>query len=142
MKDNLLRCSAAVVLVHAALIVPHGLAHAAEKAYLPAAANAFVAIVIVAAPLVALGLLWRHQCWLGGWLLLAAMLGALLFGVIFHYVVPGPDHVAHVPAGPWQPLFQLTAVLLGICEAIGAVAGGVILYRLSRAPTTAAGVQS
>ena len=137
MKDNLLRFSAAVVLAHAALIVPHGLAHAAEQAYLPAAANAFVAIVIVAAPLAALGLLWRRQRWLGGLLLLSAMLGALLFGVIFHFVVPGPDHVAYVPGGPWQVLFQLTALLLGICEAIGAVVGGVILYRLSRAPAAA-----
>jgi hypothetical protein len=141
MKDNPLRFSTAVVVVHAALIVPHGLAHAAEQAELPAAANAFVAIVIVAAPLAALGLLWRRQRWLGGLLLLSAMLGPLLFGVIFHYVVPGPDHVVHVPAGLWQLLFQLTAVLLGICEAIGAVVGGVILCRLSRVPT-AASVQS
>ena len=141
MKDNLLHYSAVVVFLHAALTVPHGIAHAAEQATLPAAANAFVAIVIVLAPLVALGLLWRHLHWLGGLLLLTSMLAALLFGIAFHYMLPGPDHVGYGPAGPWQMLFQLTAALLALSEAIGAIVGGVILYRLSRAPASA-GVRS
>ena len=141
MKDNLLRSSAVVVLVHAALTVPHGMAHAAEQASLPAAANAFIAIVIVVAPLVALSLLWSHLRWLGGLLLFTSMLAALLFGVTFHYLMPGPDHVAHVPAGPWQLPFQLTAGLLALSEALGTVVGGMILYRLRFAPTEA-GVRS
>ncbi len=92
--------------------------------------------MIVTAPLVALGLLWGRLRWLGGLLLFSSMLAALLFGVIFHYVLPGPDHVASVPAGPWQLPFQLSAVLLALSEAIGAAVGGVILYRLSRTPTS------
>jgi hypothetical protein len=134
MKDNLLRLGVTVVLVHAALSLPHGIAHVAERIGLPAAANAFVAIVIVTAPLVALGLLLRRHRWLGGLLLLTSMLAALVFGVVFHYVLPGPDHVASVPAGSWQLLFQLTAGLLALCEAIGAVVGALILYRFNRAP--------
>jgi hypothetical protein len=137
MKDNLLRSSVAVVLVHAALSLPHGMAHAAEQATLPAAANAFVAIVIVIAPLVALGLLWSRLPWFGGLLLLTSMLAALLFGIMFHYVLPGPDHVGSVPAGSWQLLFQLTAGLLALSEAIGAVVGGLVVYRISRAPSKA-----
>ena len=135
MKDNLLRLSVTVVLVHAALTLPHGIAHAAEEAYLPAPANAFVAIVIVTAPVVALGLLLRRRRRLGGQLLLISMLAALLFGVVFHYVLPGPDHVASVPAEPWQLLFQVTAGLLALSEAIGALVGALILYRLYRAPS-------
>jgi hypothetical protein len=134
MKNNLLPLSVTVVLVHAALTVPHGIAHVAEHATLPAAANAFVAIVIVTAPVVALGLLLRHRRRLGGLLLLISMLGALIFGVVFHYLLPGPDHVASVPAGSWQLLFQLTAGLLALCEAIGALVGALILYRFSHAP--------
>jgi hypothetical protein len=141
MKDNLVRYSAAAVLIHAALTVPHGMAHAAEQANLPPAANAFVAIVIVAAPFVALGLLWGHMRLLGGLLLFASMLAALLFGIVFHYVLPGADHVAHVPAGPWQLPFQLTAGLLALAEGAGATVGGLILYRLSRTPSEA-GVRS
>lgn len=137
MKDPLVRFGAAVVLLHAALTVPHALAHAAEQAALPAAANAFVALVIVAAPLVALGLLWGRLRWLGGLLLCASMLGALLFGIAFHYVLPGSDHVAHVPAGPWRLPFQLTAALLALSEAIGAALGGMIVYRASRVPSRA-----
>jgi len=65
------------------------------------------------------------------------MLAALLFGVMFHYVLPGPDHVAYVPAGPWQLLFQVATGLLALREAIGAVVGWLVLYRLSRAPSQA-----
>ncbi|HEU5098651.1 MAG TPA: hypothetical protein VFU22_06520 [Roseiflexaceae bacterium] len=135
MKNTLLRSSTVVVLEHAVLILPHGIAHAAEHATLPAAANAFVAIVIVAAPLVALGLLWSRLRWLGGLLLLASMLAALLFGIVFHYMLPGTDYVAHIPAGPWQLPFQLTAGLLALSETVGAAIGGWILYCLSRAPS-------
>lgn len=141
MKVNLLLYSAVVVFVHGALTVPHAIAHIAEQATLPAAANAFVAIVIMTAPLVALGLLWRRRHWLGGLLLLSSMLAALLFGIVFHYLLPGPDHVASVPAGPWQLPFQLTAGLLALSEAIGAVVGGLILYQLRRVPFEA-GVRS
>jgi len=137
MKDNLLRLSVAVVLVHAALTLPHGIAHVAEHASLSAAASAFVAIVIVIAPLAALGLLLRRRRRLGGMLLLTSMLGALLFGLVSHYVLPGPDHVASVPAGSWQLLFQLTAGLLALSEAIGALVGALILYRFSQAPSRA-----
>jgi hypothetical protein len=134
MKNNLLRSSTVVVLMHAALTVPHGMAHAAEQATLPAAANAFVAIVIVMVPLVALGLLWCRRRRLGGLLLLTSMLAALLFGIAFHYILPGSDHVGYGPAGPWQLLFQLTAGLLALSEAIGVIVGALILYRFSRTP--------
>jgi hypothetical protein len=133
MKNNLLRLGVSVVLVHAALTLPHGMAHVAEQANLSAAASAFVAIVIVIAPLAALGLLLRRRHRLGGLLLLISMLGALLFGVVSHYVLPGPDHVAFVPAGSWQLMFQLTAGLLALSEAIGALVGALILVRFSQA---------
>jgi hypothetical protein len=49
---------------------------------------------------------------------MTTMMGALLFGLLNHFVLAGADHVAHV-ARQWQPLFTTTAVLLAVIEAFG-----------------------
>jgi hypothetical protein len=138
MKDKLLRYSAAAVLAHALVSVPHGLAHAQEQAYLPRVATAFVIVVIVLAPFVALGLLRLNKPRVGALLLFGSMLGALLFGITFHYLLPGADNVAHVPAGSWQLPFQLTSALLVAVEAAGVVVGGWGLYVISHRPVQSA----
>ena len=81
----------------------------------------FVYIVILAAPLVGLGL-WRWRPRLGGWIVAASMSGALVFGLINHFIIDGSDHVAHV-ASEWSLLFGVTAALLVVCEAAGTVIG-------------------
>src|SRR5690348_12294499 len=124
MKDKLLRYSTVAVLAHAVVSAPHGLAHAQEQAYLGPAAMAFVIVVIVLAPFVALGLLRMNKLWAGALLLLGSMVGALLFGIAFHYLLPGTDNVADVPAGSWQLPFQLTSALLVAVEGAGVVVGG------------------
>src|SRR5262249_34195687 len=90
-NDKLFRYGAAVVLANSAVNLPHGAAHVGESAYLPPLANAFVTLVIVLAPFVALGLLRAGRLRAGAWLLFGSMLGALLFGVVYHFVLPGPD---------------------------------------------------
>ncbi len=40
-----------------------------------------------------------------------------------HFVVASPDYVAHVPPGLWGTLFQVTAVLLAVTEALGLFVG-------------------
>jgi hypothetical protein len=132
LRDKLLRYGAAVVLANALVNLPHGAAHAGEGASLPALANAFVAIVIVIAPFVALGLLRAGRLRAGAWLLFTSMLGALLFGIVYHFVLPGLDNVAYVPAGPWQLPFQATAMLLVLVEAAGVGVGGWMLSTLGR----------
>jgi len=52
----------------------------------------------------------------------ACMSGALVFGLINHFIMAGPDHVAHVAAA-WRQLFGVTAALLVVCEAAGAAIG-------------------
>ena len=47
-------------------------------------------------------------------------------GLHHHFLVPSPDHVAHVVPG-WQLPFGLTAVLLGLSEAAGAGVGAWLL---------------
>jgi hypothetical protein len=107
----------AIVLIHLAINVVHGRAHAGAQVPLSAAGALFVYIVILAGPLVGLGV-WRWRPRLGGWTVAACMSGALLFGLINHFIIDGSDHVARV-AAEWQSLFGVTAGLLVACEALG-----------------------
>jgi hypothetical protein len=112
---------AAVVLIHFGINIAHGRAHAGAHVPLPFAAAIFVYGVILAGPLVGLGVSrWWPQ--LGGWLVATCMSGALVFGVINHFIIDGPDHVGHV-AVEWQLWFGATAALLVVCEAAGAIIG-------------------
>ena len=115
------RALASVVLVHFAINVAHGRAHAGAVVPLSPLGMLFVYVVILAAPLVGLGV-WRWRPRLGGWIVAASMAGSLVFGLINHFIIDGADHVAHV-AADWRLLFGVTAVLLVACEAAGAVVG-------------------
>jgi hypothetical protein len=133
MKHTLLRSALAVVLAHAAVSLPHSAAHIAENIWLPPAATAFVILVILLAPFVALGLLYTRRQRAGALLLLGSMLGALLFGVTYHFVLPGADNIAQVPPGAWRTPFVVTSVLLAALEATGAIVGAWLLYTQRRA---------
>lgn len=111
----------AVVLIHLAISIAHGRAHTGAQVPLPLAGTLFVFIVILAGPIAGLVLTrWRPR---GGALVVAAsMAGALVFGLVNHFIIDGPDHVAHV-AGEWRSLFGVTAALLAVCEAVGVAVG-------------------
>ena len=113
---------AAVVLGHLAVAIAHGAAHQGAEVALSPAGNLFVYVVIIAGPLV--GLLWSRVTGssAGAWLIAATMAGALLFGLVNHFLIVSPDHVYHVPE-PWRLWFGATAVLLLITEAFGALVG-------------------
>ena len=84
-----------VVLTHLAINIVHGRAHAGAQVALPPAGLAFVVIVILAAPLAGLALsFWRPRP--GAWIVAASMGGALVFGLINHFIVAGTDHVANM----------------------------------------------
>jgi len=116
-----MKALAAVVLVHLAVSLVHGAAHAGAVVTLGAAGTAFVYIVILAGPLIGLALAVR-QPELGSWLVALTMAGALVFGLVNHFIIQGTDHVAHV-APEWRTLFASTAALLAILEAAGAAIG-------------------
>lgn len=112
---------AAVVLTHFVTAIVHGRAHTGAQVPLPLTGTLFVYIVILAGPLVGLGVSrWRPHA--GAWIVAACMSGALVFGLVNHFIFDGPDHVAHIPA-EWRPLFGVTAALLVISEAAGAAIG-------------------
>ncbi len=114
------------MLIHLALNIVHGLAHGRLAIGLNSFQNIFVVVVIIVAPLVAAAMIWRGQLRPGGALLAISMAGALIFGVYFHFILPGPDHVTHInlPVSfEMRDIFDFTAVLLALFECLGVLAG-------------------
>ena len=130
------RVAALAVGLHTAASAAHGVPHAVIPVPLAPWQWAFVYGVIVLAPLVALGLLWRGREAAGATLLAVSMAASLAFGVYFHFVAPTPDHVGAVPAGPWRGPFRVTALLVAVTDAVGALVG-VRLLGSSRRNSTA-----
>jgi hypothetical protein len=118
---------AALVMVHLVVAVIHGVAHSGAHVPLSPAALAFVIVVIQIGPLVGLALT-RVQPGGGAAVVAASMAGALLFGVVNHFVLPGSDNVAQVHA-EWRALFSSTAVLLALTEAGATVVGVMMAVR-------------
>ena len=112
------RWVAAAVLAHLAVSIVHGTAHDGAHVPLTPTANLFVFIVILAGPLVGLGLTWPAQR-IGAWVIAATLAASLVFGLVNHFVLDSPDHVAHV-APDWRSLFTTTAILLVVTEGLGA----------------------
>ena len=118
----------ALVLLHLPVLLIHGAAHGGESVIPSLVDTVFIVSVIWTAPLVSVVLLKRQRWQLGSMLFLAAMLGSLVFGVSNHFMMPGPDNVASVPAGFWQAFFQISALLLAIMEAIGTLLGVQLVW--------------
>jgi MFS family permease len=112
---------AAAVLIHLAISVVHGAAHDGAQVPLSLAGNLFVYIVILAGPIAGL-IASRWFPREGAWIVAGSMAGALLFGLINHFIIDGPDHVPQV-AAEWRSLFGVTAALLVVSEAAGVVLG-------------------
>jgi len=107
----------AVVLIHFAVSVLHGIAHRQLSITLTGAQEIFVGVVVVALPLVAAYMLWKGDRRNGGALLTASMASAFVFGVYFHFILRGPDHVGHPLApGGGSDLFDETAFELAGLE--------------------------
>lgn len=123
-----LRTATAIVGLHTVVNLAHGVPHAAIPVELSTGQWAFVLAVVLLAPLVALGLLWRNRSRTGAFLLAVSMAASLSFGLYYHFAVPNPDHVHAISAGPWRGPFRTTAVLVAAVDAFG-VAAGVRIWR-------------
>jgi hypothetical protein len=108
----------AVVLIQLVISMVHGLAHDRARVPLSYAANVFVYVVILAGPLAGLAVAWWNRR-AGSWVIALTMTGSFVFGVVNHFLLSSPDHVAHVDP-QWRPLFTVTAVLLAVAEALAA----------------------
>lgn len=118
-----------VVLAHLVVNVLHGRAHTELGVGLSNWQQAYVLLVILLAPLVALLLTWTRYARTGLWLLLLSMLGALIFGAAYHYVIISNDHVAHLPPGDARGMFQVTALLLLVTETAGVIVATMSMRR-------------
>jgi hypothetical protein len=128
------RSTTAIVLAHLLVNILHGRAHRILHVDLTPVQLGFVLLVIFAAPLIAMVLVWTSKRRAGLILLAASMFASLLFGLYHHFVASGPDHVHAQPAGPWSLIFVLTAYGLLITEAIGAYVGIHFLAHASVSP--------
>jgi hypothetical protein len=125
-----------VVFAHVGVNTAHGIAHAEIPVVVTDLQTVFIAVVMFAAPLVALGLIATGHQWTGGTVLAVSMASALVFGLVFHYVLSTSDNVAAVPADPWQGSFRLTAALLVLVDAAGVVIGAWLMRRKWLSATT------
>jgi hypothetical protein len=120
---------ATAVLVNLLINITHGHAHTRLSVGLSTWQNLYVFAVILIAPLVALVLMFTRFARVGAWLLLVSMLGSLIFGVLYHYVIISSDNVAHLPLGSARDLFRISAFLLVLTEVFGVIVAAKIVAR-------------
>ena len=107
-----------LVALHFIVSVAHGAAHLDLHIDLNTWQTVYVLAVITASPLVS-----------GFLLLLLSMLGSLIFGGYYHFIATGADNVSALGIHAWSVPFQITAALLALTEAAGALIGVLGLLR-------------
>jgi hypothetical protein len=117
-----------IVVAHLLINVAHGLAHRELHVGLAPLDEAFVILVILLAPLLAMALAWTARRRLGLILLFFSMFGSFLFGLYHHFLAMGPDHVRSQPASFGGVAFVLTAYGLLLTEAAGVYIGAHFLW--------------
>jgi hypothetical protein len=121
---SLQRCGVIIVAFHFLVGLVHGAAHSHLHIDMNLWQRVYILLVITVLPLISGFLLWWRVR--GGFLLLlCSMLGALVFGGYYHFVLVGADNVASLGSNSWARPFQVTAVLLAITEAAGVLTGAV-----------------
>jgi len=118
-RRSIVLLSSVVVLAHLVVSIVHGRAHEHLAVGLSNWQNIYVMTVILIAPIVAMILIWTRYARPGFVLLVISMMGSLIFGIAYHYIVISPDHVSHLPPGDAQGLFRTTALLLVLTELAG-----------------------
>lgn len=117
------RLISVAVWLHALVTVVHSAAHIGAPVPTSPAAMVYIWAVIIIGPIAGWWLVRSGRRRPGAALVMACMTGAFVFGVLNHFVWAGADHVSSIAAGQWRAPFQVTAVLLAMTEALGAVAG-------------------
>lgn len=133
MKHTILRSVIWVVILNTLVVLTHSVAHFALQIF-PTTIfdDLFIGIVIIIAPLVALFMILTTR--LSGWgrgLLLLSMLGSLIYGLAYHFLLPGMDNVATPGPDPWHLVFVFTSYLQLPLQAAGSMIGIWALFSKS-----------
>ncbi len=136
--ERLERYLIGLVLVHFVANLVHATAHFALQ-ILPAGLDlAFILGVILIGPIVALVVLRSNRTLAAG--LLAVLMGAsFVYGLVSHFLVPGPDNVPLVGSQSWTVLFVATAFLLGVLELGSLLVAVIVFWTAARTPSEPAG---
>jgi formate-dependent nitrite reductase membrane component NrfD len=140
-KIPIVRYAILVVLVHIIIDVLHGVAHQQAGISISDIQSAYVYLVTVAAPIAAAVMLFFNKPKKiqqgGAWLLFISMLGSLLFGLVYHVLLPSSDNIFTVMQEPTLDaaapfFFTSTAILLLIVDGIGSWIGARATRILAR----------
>jgi hypothetical protein len=123
--------AALVVLVHTVVMLVQGAAHMRLNIELSPWAKIYVLGIVGTGPITGLIFLKSRRERTGATILFITMIGGLLFGLWNHFIANGADHVMHLQAGLWRLRFQVTAGLLLVSEAAGAVIAFTLLGALN-----------
>ena len=101
----------------------HGDAHTTLEIALPSIKIVFVAIVVLAAPILGAVLTWTRFMGSGCWIVGASMVGSVVFSVYHHYVMISIDNVEHLPTGSPEAHahFSNSAEFIAFAALIGAL---------------------
>ena len=126
------RLALALVLIHLAVSFVHGAAHSLTNVMLSLFGSVYVLVVITIGPVIAVILLYTKLHSIGAWTFLLTMTGSFCFGVLYHFILHGPDNVVNFQG---HSLFTWSAIGIAILEFVGMVFG-LWLIRASRNRTS------
>lgn len=118
-----------LVLVHHGIAYHHGNQHILLAIEMATWQTAFINGVILVLPVLGIILLmtpWRLP---GAYAVLIGMLGALIFGVVHHYMLTSPDHISHLPSAESHvhAAFIWTAGAIAMMEGLAAMGAAYLL---------------
>jgi hypothetical protein len=119
--NQLAKTAYALVMIHFVVNLVHGWAHEDKTVPVTFGMYLFIIPVIMIAPFVAAALIWKRRERAGYALLSASMVGSFLFGLSYHFLIQGPDHVGHVQGGLGASVFFWSSLGLALVEAGGAL---------------------
>lgn len=132
MRSKVQRAVVGIVLIHVLVTILHGLAHGAIDVSATPEQSMFIGVVIILAPLVAVLCQLVGRSRLGAWMFLLSMMGAAVFGIINHMIIPGPDNVSQAPYTTWGSVFSWSALALAAIEGAGIVVGALAVLESRR----------
>lgn len=123
MREKVAIYGAVTVILATIANLAQGITHVGHEVPLTAWQAAYVTVVIFLAPIAATVLIPTRYRRAGALLLLASMVGSLVFGLAYHFLLPGPDNALTTPAGAWQIPFVVSAALLLVIQGVGCLVG-------------------